>query len=203
MPTLRILDDSLGIEKFDVPPGASTVGRGSECDLVLAAKSVSRVHARLEWSNGELQVEDLGSRNGTSVNGTRLGSPTRLADGDHVRFGGIEVAVDNPPVESPSEDEAETVLAGDLETRLAPPADEASAGVPPSSADAAGSPATPPESPAPRRSAPEPADGTRRTRTDIVLQAPGAPSPTALELGGIAVAAYLVVVLLGLVWRSF
>jgi hypothetical protein len=65
-----------------------TVGRGGGCALVLNDDTyVSQLHARLFQQNGEGYVEDLGSTNGTYVNGKQIAGVTRLARGDHVQFG--------------------------------------------------------------------------------------------------------------------
>jgi pSer/pThr/pTyr-binding forkhead associated (FHA) protein len=64
-----------------------TVGRSAAAGLRFAARNVSRTHARLVWSGGAAFVEDLGSRNGTYVNGARLEARRRLRDGDVVRVG--------------------------------------------------------------------------------------------------------------------
>jgi FHA domain len=63
------------------------VGRGAECALRLAARDVSRRHARFSCASGAAWVEDLGSRNGTFVNGDRLRGRRRLRGGDVVRVG--------------------------------------------------------------------------------------------------------------------
>lgn len=64
------------------------VGRGSACDLVLSDLTVSRVHAELrrEGDNGWMLV-DLGSLNGTRLNGWRLVGPARVRSGDEISFG--------------------------------------------------------------------------------------------------------------------
>lgn len=63
------------------------VGRHPQCDIVLDwDPSVSRSHAQLVRMGGDWYVEDLGSENGTSVNGSRVGRK-RLADRDQVRLG--------------------------------------------------------------------------------------------------------------------
>ncbi|MEV3979658.1 DUF1707 and FHA domain-containing protein [Nonomuraea sp. NPDC049758] len=64
------------------------VGRGSACDLVLSDLTVSRVHAELrrEGDGGWLLV-DLGSLNGTRLNGWRLVGPVRVKSGDEIAFG--------------------------------------------------------------------------------------------------------------------
>ena len=65
-----------------------TVGRGGGCGVVLPDDQfVSTVHARLFRRGDELLVEDLGSRNGTYVNGQQIQTPTRLRRGDRVQFG--------------------------------------------------------------------------------------------------------------------
>jgi hypothetical protein len=65
-----------------------TVGRGGGCQVVLADDTfVSQVHARVFERDGRTWVEDLGSRNGTFVNGKRIDAPTRLRRGDQVQFG--------------------------------------------------------------------------------------------------------------------
>jgi hypothetical protein len=65
-----------------------TVGRGGGCGVVLPDDQfVSTVHARLFRRGDDLFVEDLGSRNGTFVNGKPVQSPTRLKRGDRVQFG--------------------------------------------------------------------------------------------------------------------
>jgi pSer/pThr/pTyr-binding forkhead associated (FHA) protein len=65
-----------------------TVGRGGGCALVLNDDTyVSQLHARLFQQNGEGYVEDLGSTNGTYVNGKQIKGMTRLKRGDRVQFG--------------------------------------------------------------------------------------------------------------------
>ena len=65
-----------------------TVGRGGGCALVLNDDTyVSQLHARLFQQNGEGDVEDLGSTNGTYVNGKQIKGVTRLKRGDQVQFG--------------------------------------------------------------------------------------------------------------------
>lgn len=66
---------------------AYTVGRHPQCDLVLAwDPTASRSHARVTRAGGNWYLEDLGSENGTSLNGQRIGRE-RLADGDQLRVG--------------------------------------------------------------------------------------------------------------------
>ena len=65
-----------------------TVGRGGGCGIVLPDDSyVSTVHARLFRRGSDVFVEDLGSRNGTFLNGDPVSAATRLRRGDRVQFG--------------------------------------------------------------------------------------------------------------------
>jgi pSer/pThr/pTyr-binding forkhead associated (FHA) protein len=65
-----------------------TVGRGGGCGIVLGDDTfVSQVHARLYRRDGDVYLEDLGSRNGTFVNGQAIAGATRLRRGDQVQFG--------------------------------------------------------------------------------------------------------------------
>lgn len=79
----------------ELPVGETLVmGRSQQCSLVLPDGRASRSHARLYWQEGELVVQDLSSRNGTLVNGTKLEKePHRLQAGDRIRVGSHEFLV--------------------------------------------------------------------------------------------------------------
>jgi DNA-binding NarL/FixJ family response regulator len=71
----------------DLAPGSLLVGRDREADLRLDVSGVSRKHARLTVKeDGEVEVVDLGSKNGTFVNARRVDRAS-LREGDEVRFG--------------------------------------------------------------------------------------------------------------------
>jgi len=63
------------------------IGRGGFCDILLSDPLVSEKHARVVYSNGSFWIEDLGSRNGTYVNGRRIERRSVLRDGYLVRVG--------------------------------------------------------------------------------------------------------------------
>src|SRR5512146_1217317 len=63
------------------------IGRDLSNDVVINDPEISRRHSRLFFSNGAYLLEDLGSTNGTSVNGQRLVSPTALRHGDIITLG--------------------------------------------------------------------------------------------------------------------
>jgi hypothetical protein len=68
--------------------GEATIGRGGGCTISVPADTfVSQVHARLVDRDGSLWVEDLGSTNGTFLNGKQVSQPTKLRKGDRVQVG--------------------------------------------------------------------------------------------------------------------
>jgi pSer/pThr/pTyr-binding forkhead associated (FHA) protein len=73
--------------------GKLIVGRGAECGAFLPNPEVSRKHCVFAEEKGGLVVEDLHSRNGTYVNGERIGLRTELSEGDVVRIGYLELVV--------------------------------------------------------------------------------------------------------------
>jgi len=63
------------------------IGRSSELDMVLVEDMVSRKHAKITWAAGKLNIEDLGSTNGTFVNGEKILKPSRIKEGDRILIG--------------------------------------------------------------------------------------------------------------------
>ena len=74
--------------RFEIVDGRPVlVGRTLECDIRLASPSVSRRHAMFMGRSGECGLKDMGSANGTFLNGKRISRSMRLRDGDVVRIG--------------------------------------------------------------------------------------------------------------------
>jgi len=73
-------------------PGNTVAGRGGSCAIFLADVTVSREHARFSVDANGLSVTDLGSTNGTYVNGRRH-EAGRLAEGDELMIGKFHVRV--------------------------------------------------------------------------------------------------------------
>jgi predicted component of type VI protein secretion system len=79
------------LQEFNLQPGITTIGRGDDCHITLFDPSVSRQHARIVVDDRGAVLEDMQSRNGCRVNGTRILAPTVLAEGDRLRIGTQEL----------------------------------------------------------------------------------------------------------------
>lgn len=87
VPVLTFVNGERSGEQFVLSADeGSLIGRSPEADLVLRDDSVSRKHSRLFCANGALWLRDLGSRNGTRVNGTQV-ARYRLNSGDRLSIG--------------------------------------------------------------------------------------------------------------------
>jgi hypothetical protein len=63
-----------------------TIGRNGDCDIVLDDRQVSRYHARIAWQADHYEVQDLGSKNGTHLNGRDVVGTAQLHDGDEIQI---------------------------------------------------------------------------------------------------------------------
>lgn len=91
------------------------IGRAEECDLRPLSEEVSRKHCAIVRKDDALWVQDLRSRNGTFVNGLKIDEPKKLADGDLVRAGSLELKVSAAPEPKfdTDEDISRLLLGGD------------------------------------------------------------------------------------------
>lgn len=76
-----------GNHRVPLSPGPTLLGRDAEPAAAFADASVSRRHARVLVEGGRAVVEDLGSKNGTFVDGVRIERPAPLSDGSELRLG--------------------------------------------------------------------------------------------------------------------
>ena len=73
------------------------LGRSAQNEVVIEDPSLSRHHARLEFQNGKATIEDLGSLNGTMVNGVRLQGIHPLKSGDQLVLGTVSLSLGDEP----------------------------------------------------------------------------------------------------------
>ena len=103
--TLRYsLQENADEQLVALSPLPFTVGRAETADLQIDSSRVSREHATIHWENGQFWVRDLGSTNGTFLNGQRI-EQEALVDGDVLRIADINLAFD----EADSSDQCELV----------------------------------------------------------------------------------------------
>lgn len=89
--TIHTPDEPVRRLRVDRP--ALTLGRASTNDVFLADRTLSRVHARLEQRPEGVVLTDLGSRNGTQLNGVRISDPVLLRPGDRISLGETRIEV--------------------------------------------------------------------------------------------------------------
>jgi class 3 adenylate cyclase len=85
---------------YDLPLGETLLGRGDDNDVVLSGDLVSRKHARLVAKSDALFIEDMGSRNGSRVNGKPLQGVHVLVPGDLISVGENTLSVRQPSIDN-------------------------------------------------------------------------------------------------------
>lgn len=83
--------------------GINVIGREPPATIQIDGRGLSRQHARIHVSGGDATLEDLGSKNGTHVNGRRITIPFRLSDGDEIQLGAISLTFRVASPTSPTE----------------------------------------------------------------------------------------------------
>ncbi|MBI2392118.1 MAG: FHA domain-containing protein [Deltaproteobacteria bacterium] len=94
MPHFRL---RIHLQEFSLLPGDTRIGRGAECQLTFDDPMLSREHAALRVAGCSVTVRDLGSRNGTRVNGELITGERELLDGDRIKVGATEAVVTRVP----------------------------------------------------------------------------------------------------------
>ncbi len=155
-----------GKPPIELQEGESVVGRSRNCAVQIAESTVSRQHAILQVQEGTVRLKDLGSSNGTFLNGQRVAGEAAVADGDRMVIGEAEIIIRVLPPLGPNDATVKVTL---------PPLDEVplEPTPPPAGPPAPAVPsAPPPVPPAPVKPAGEP------FRTPVVASPP---PPAALE----------------------
>ncbi len=105
---------------LDFPEGEFVVGRGPECHVRPNSELVSRQHCMLVIHGRAVVVRDLGSTNGTLVNGQRVIDERLLHNGDTLQLGPLVLEVVLPEAEEEAPPVAETANHDALDTRFYP-----------------------------------------------------------------------------------
>ncbi|MFT7617946.1 MAG: pSer/pThr/pTyr-binding forkhead associated (FHA) protein [Planctomycetota bacterium] len=120
-----IVNDGEGESEFALPESGATIGRvAKQCEIVIKVPEASRQHCRVKLDGGSWFVEDLGSSNGTKVNGRKV-TTFELQDGDEItvgkaslRFLESEVELDEISLEDDDDVELEISLEEDAYLRF-------------------------------------------------------------------------------------
>jgi predicted component of type VI protein secretion system len=87
LPMLVLYEGQPAGQRWLVDQDQTTIGREPDCEVVIEERQVSRYHARIERDENGYTIIDLGSKNGTYVNGEEVrGDPRRLKDGDEIQI---------------------------------------------------------------------------------------------------------------------
>ena len=116
---LKVLRGASAGREIGVKVPRFVIGRAEECNLRVNSEAISRQHCVICFDNQEVLIRDLGSRNGTYVNGERLEAPRRLVLGDQLRVGPLEFLVTFAQVAHPPAGVAGTVRADASEQDMA------------------------------------------------------------------------------------
>lgn len=109
-PILIAREGQLVGERWTIESAEFMIGRGNDCQIILPERQVSRYHAKITSEAGKYILHDLGSKNGTHLNGTRVQGSTQLKDGDEIQIAlrvkllfigtdaTIPLTVEDPPI---------------------------------------------------------------------------------------------------------
>lgn len=85
-PVLIAREGQLAGERWTIDREEFVIGRGSDCQIILPERQVSRYHAKILHENGRYLLEDLDSKNGTHLNGEQVTGTVPLSDGDEIQI---------------------------------------------------------------------------------------------------------------------
>lgn len=90
---LKVLNGKSAGREVSVPETGFLIGRSQECHLRPKSDSISRRHCEITVEDGQAVVRDLGSKNGTYLNGSKIDGQQRLSSGDQLLVGKLELEV--------------------------------------------------------------------------------------------------------------
>lgn len=103
------------IKSFSIDEGGEiSIGRGTECDVTIDNTAISRRHVALTLSNGVYFISDLGSTNGTFVNGKKISAEEMVSIDDTIEFGKFRLVQAPEGIEA--ENMASSIASQDMDT---------------------------------------------------------------------------------------
>jgi pSer/pThr/pTyr-binding forkhead associated (FHA) protein len=91
---LRVLSGKHAGKSIKITKPEFVIGRGEDCQLRVGSDMISRRHSMFSLSEAKFAVQDLGSKNGTLVNGVRIDAPHDLSTGDTVEIGPLKFKIE-------------------------------------------------------------------------------------------------------------
>lgn len=85
-PVLVASEGELAGQQWAIDNDPFIIGRGSDCDITLPERQVSRHHVKITHENSQYLLHDLDSKNGTHLNGVRVTGTAPLSDGDEIQI---------------------------------------------------------------------------------------------------------------------
>lgn len=104
-----LLRSSEGERRIKVERERTVLGRSRDADIFIPDQWLSRMHAEILLDRGGLVIADLGSKNGTLVNGMRIQGPTPLRKGDQIKLGDHMVTVQWGIADEETEDDIQAI----------------------------------------------------------------------------------------------
>lgn len=101
-PKLKVLHGKNAGHEIRLKGSKFLIGRGEECQLRPKSDAISRQHCEFSIAGNQVAVKDLGSKNGTLVNGTRIESSTPLTEGDEIQIGKLAFEIVGLAAEAPA-----------------------------------------------------------------------------------------------------
>jgi pSer/pThr/pTyr-binding forkhead associated (FHA) protein len=115
MATLVVRQGAQAGMSFSITGNQVLLGREEGLDIILQDPESSRRHSRISWQGGQYVIEDLGSTNGTFVNGVQITTPQMLNPGDSIGIGQTALVFQmqggQAPLQSPPPQQAQTYAA--------------------------------------------------------------------------------------------
>ncbi len=113
-------------KSFSLPSNVTVIGRRHDCDLHIPLMRVSRRHCQLNLNGETVKIRDLGSHNGTYLNGERIDGETPIKAGDYLQVGPLvfQLQIDGKPQKTAPPKEERTKAATQEPVLLAEDDDE-------------------------------------------------------------------------------
>ncbi len=103
----------IGKERFALRQGETTIGRSHYCTVVVDSSTASREHAAVRVMGERIELCDLGSRNGTAVNGQRISDAATIRVGDIITIGSKEIRLVEATLPDDASNTAESKIPSD------------------------------------------------------------------------------------------